>query len=237
MGSSSASAAESRRSVRRSATLLAMLLAWQAAGAGPVSHAAPDAVPAPSPPAATASDLSSLLAGMRSATGVVARFQETKELALLSAPLEATGTIYFVPPDRLVRVVSSPGRSRLVIDGDRVRFEDETGEKTLDLSASPIARQMIDSFVVLFNGDERRLKELYETSFAGDGRAWRLGLVPRRSPLDRLIASFELSGTGAHIDRMVAVEPDGDRTVTTFGETDPDHRFDQRELAELFGSS
>lgn len=197
------------------------------------------AVPAggSAPGAATLSqtaDLSALLRGMRSAPGVIAHFTETKELALLSAPLESTGTIYFVPPDRLVRVVTSPGRSRLVVDGDKVRFEDDNGRKALDLSSSPMARQLIDSFVVLFSGDEVRLEQLYSTAFSSDGTSWRLRLLPRSAPLDRMIASFDLSGEGAHIDRMEAVEPDGDRTVTRFGETDAQHRFGADELGELF---
>jgi len=198
----------------------------------PAGHAAP-AVASPIADGA-ARDLSALLAGMRSTSGVVAQFTETKELALLSSPLEATGTIYFVPPGRLVRVVTSPGRSRLVVDGDKVRFEDETGRKSLDLSASPMARQMIDSFVVLFNGDEKRLKELYTTEFKADGDAWHLHLLPRSAPLDRMVASFDLTGSGARIDRMESVEPDGDRTVTRFGDTDSQHEFSDRELAELF---
>jgi hypothetical protein len=133
-------------------------------------------------------------------------------------------------------MVTSPGRSRLIVDGDKVRFEDETGSKGMDLSSSPIARQMIDSFVVLFNGDEKRLKELYEASFSADGQAWHLHLVPRSIPLGRMIASFDLSGSGARIDRMEAAEPDGDRTVTVFGETEVQHRFSDSELAELFAA-
>ena len=38
-----------------------------------------------------------------------------------------------------------------------------------------------------------------------------------------------------NIDRMEAVEPDGDRTVTRFGETDAQYRFGAKELADLFG--
>jgi hypothetical protein len=56
-------------------------------------------------------------------------------------------------------------------------------------------------------------------------------------PLDRMIGSFDLTGTGARIDRMVAVEPDGDRTVTVFGETEVHRRFSEAELAALFGPS
>jgi len=207
--------------------------ALPAAPVGPRTEPAAD----PDPGVATAplaADLSALLAGMRSAPGVIAQFTETKELALLSAPLESTGTIYFVPPDRLVRVVTSPGRSRLVVDGDKVRFEDDNGRKALDLSASPMARQLIDSFVVLFNGDEARLKELYVTEFSSDGTTWRLRLLPRSAPLNRMVGSFDLTGAGARIDRMESVEPDGDRTVTLFGETNAQHRFGAEELVELF---
>jgi len=232
MESSNASATErtARRMARAvaRAALLAASLAWSAIAAAGTS----------TPPAAAAepstADLSALLNGMRSAPGVVAQFTETKELALLSAPLEATGTIYFVPPDRLVRVVTSPGRSRLVVDGDKVRFEDDNGRKALDLSSSPIARQLIDSFVVLFNGDEARLKQLYNAEYTAEGERWRLHLSPRSAPLDRMVSSFNLSGAGARIDRMEAVEPDGDRTITRFGETDARHRFGAKELADLF---
>jgi hypothetical protein len=220
--------------------LVGAALAFCAAVAVAAEQTAPAAVPAPDAGSAQvvpAGDLSALLAGMRSATGVVARFRETKELKLLSSPLEAAGTIYFLPPARLVREITSPGRSRLIVDGDQVRFEDETGSKAMDLSGSPIARQLIDSFVVLFNGDEKRLKELYEASFSADGNAWKLHLVPRSMPLNRMVASFDLAGTGAHIDRMESVEPDGDRTITVFGDTEVHHRFSEAELATLFGPS
>lgn len=233
MGSWIASVAERRAS--RAALVLSVALA-----AAPAPVFAEDAT-APAPAAAAAApaghDLSALLRGMRSTTGVVASFTETKELALLSSPLEASGTIYFVPPNRLVRIVTSPGRSRLVVDGNKVRFDDETGKRSLDLAASPIARQLIDSFVVLFNGDEARLKELYVAEFQADGDSWRLHLSPKSMPLSRMIASFELAGTDSRIDRMEAVEPDGDRTVTRFGETDASHRFGDKELSELFGEA
>jgi len=188
-------------------------------------------------------DLSSMLAAMRSSPGVVAEFTESKELALLSSPLESAGTIYFIPPHRFVRVVTSPARSRLVVDGDKVRMEDSSGNKALDLSASPIARQIVDSFVVLFNGDEARLRELYRAEYSEDASAaganaasgaWHLRLAPRSMPLDRMISYFDMYGHGAHVDRMEAVEPDGDRTVTKFGKTDVEHRFTERELADLF---
>src|SRR5512138_2290844 len=97
--------------------------------------------------------LEALMRGMAGASGVEAHFREEKRLALLSEPVESRGTLYFVPPNRLSRETSEPSRSRLVIDGDRVSFDDAAGGNTVDLSASPIAREYVANFVVLFNGD------------------------------------------------------------------------------------
>lgn len=214
------------------AALLALTVVVGGAEEGGRVAPAPAPVPSATPVALT---LSELMRGMGSASGVVGQFTETKHLALLSEPLEATGTIYFIPPGRLVRLTTSPGRSRLVVDGDKVRFEDESGSNGMDLSASPIARQFVDAFVVLFNGDEARLKSLYDVQFSVEGQSWRLHLVPHSMPLSRMISYFELVGAGPRIDHMEMAEPDGDRTVTRFGEVDVAHRFGAAELASLFG--
>ena len=121
--------------------------------------------------------------GMAGATGVVARFREEKRLALLSEPLESRGTLTFVPPNRLSRETSEPSASRLVIDGDRVFFRDAAGSDAVDLSASPIAREYVANFVVLFNGDLDALRRRYDPKFSADAKGWRLVLTPRAKPL------------------------------------------------------
>jgi hypothetical protein len=60
------------------------------------------------PREAAALELGELLRGMASAPGVHARFHETKEIALLSAPIEADGEIFFVPPRRFARITTRP---------------------------------------------------------------------------------------------------------------------------------
>jgi hypothetical protein len=171
---------------------------------------------------------------MAGTSGVVARFREVKEIALLSAPLEVRGTLTFVPPDRLVRVTTEPGRSRLVIDGERVSFEDEAGSEAMDLSENPVARAFVANFIVLFNGDLAGLRERYEPEFRVDGARWRLALVPRRPPLSDFVAHVRLEGEGRSLGRMELLEVDGDRTTTTFSEVEVDRRFAPEELERLF---
>jgi outer membrane lipoprotein-sorting protein len=174
------------------------------------------------------------MAGMAGTPGVVARFREVKELALLSAPLESRGTLYFAPPDRLARIVEQPGPSRLVIDGERLLFHDAAGGDEVDLSGHSIAREYVSNFIVLFNGDLDALQERYTPTFHADGRAWSLELRPRRRPLADFVERVTLQGEGRVLQRMELVESDGDRTTTWFEEVEIDHRFGTAESERVF---
>jgi outer membrane lipoprotein-sorting protein len=187
--------------------------------------------PAEPPPAPT---LEAFMAGMAGTSGVEARFREVKEVALLAEPLEVRGTLFFVPPDRLARVTHEPGRSRLVIDGERLSFEDEADGEAIDLSGNPVAREFVSNFIVLFNGDLEALRARYEPHFRVEGGRWSLRLVPRRRPLRDFVAFVRLEGEGRSLARMELVETDGDRTVTTFTEVEVDRRFGAEELSRLF---
>jgi hypothetical protein len=143
---------------------------------------------------------------MAGASGVEARFREEKQLALLSEPIESRGTLYFVPPNRLSRETREPSASRLVIDGDRVSFRDAAGGQTVDLSASPIAREYVANFVVLFGGDLDALRKRYEPHFRADANGWTLELVPRAARLREFITRVTLSGRGRALERMEMIE-------------------------------
>lgn len=179
--------------------------------------------------------LDELLRHMATTRGVVAEFHEVKVLALLDAPLETKGTLYFVPPDKLARVTTAPAVTRLVLDGRRMRFEDETGASDVDLAENPVARQFAENLIVLWRGDRAALEALYKLDFHADGARWTLGLRPLGAPLDRFIASLRLSGDGQTMREMELVETDGDRTQTVFEKTEVDHAFGAEEEREIFG--
>jgi outer membrane lipoprotein-sorting protein len=194
--------------------------------AGSASAEAPVESPTPT--------LEALMAGMAETTGVWARFVEQKEIALLSEPIETRGTLVFVPPDRLRRSTAEPSRSELVIAGERFAFHDEAGSDAVDLGANPLARQFVESFIVLFSGDLVKLRERYETEFTSAGANWSLALRPRSRPLSDLIERITLVGTGPRLGGMVMLEKDGDRTTTRFSEVEVDRHFTPAELEQLF---
>src|SRR6185369_16891097 len=119
-------------------------------------------------------------------------------------------------------------------DGDRVSFHDAAGGNTVDLSASPIAREYVSNFVVLFNGDLDALRSRYEPHFRADAKGWTLELVPRAARLREFIAKVTLAGHGRALDRMELVEAGGDRTTTWFEGVRSDRVWSDAELARIF---
>lgn len=226
---------------RRTAACLAV------AGALARAVAAAEQAPAPAVHAATPADtavvaerpqtLEDLMRVMAETPGVVADFTETKRLAILEAPLQTRGRLYFIPPDRMARHTNAPGKSSLIIDGDRLRFEDEAGNDDIDLAANPVARVFVENFIVLFNGDLAELRRRYEPTFKVDGERWSLTLVPKAAPLARLIESIEMRGDAAGMRSMTLREEGGDTTETVFENLDTRHRFSEREIADYFATA
>src|SRR4029453_971557 len=187
---------------------------------------------ADSPPAT----LEALMAGRARAGGVVAEFRETKQLALLSAPLESRGVLHFLPPDRMLRRTLEPAPSSLLVDGRRVVFREAPGAAPGALSADPSAREFVDNFTPVFRGDLAALQRRYETRFESDPPRWRLVLEPKDAMLRRFVASLTLSGEGESMREMVLVERDGERTTTRFERVETDHVYTPEEIAALFGT-
>ena len=183
---------------------------------------------------AAPTELDEVLRRMASASGVEATFEERKELALLAAPLESRGVIYFVPPDRFARFTSSPAASALLVNGDAVQLRE--GGEAIDLSGNPVARVFVENFVALWSGDRERLDSLYRVELGGTRDAWELRLVPRRPPLSEVLAAITLRGDRDAMRELLVEERDGDRTTTRFSATRTDRVFTPAELARIFGA-
>jgi hypothetical protein len=177
--------------------------------------------------------LAELMNRMAATAGVIADFQEQKEIALLEQPLRSSGRLYFAPPDRLARFTLQPEFSALVIDGNRLHFQESTGEE-FDLSGNPMARIFVDNFIVLFNGDLERLQALYHTNFSTEGEDWSLVLTPRRAPLGEFVEEIALRGGPRGMREMVIQNSDGDRTETRLDVVDHDYAFTTEDLHTLF---
>jgi hypothetical protein len=178
--------------------------------------------------------LERLLDGFAAMPGLSAEFREEKFMALLAEPLVNEGTLHFAK-GKLVRHVTKPVASSVLIADGLLEFGDASGKETIDLAQNPVVRLFVDSFVHIFAGDRTALEQLYAIQFTpGEGGSWVLVLRPRMSPIDKVIDRVILDGTQLAVAKMRIIEVGGDETITTFTKVDTAKKFGERELAELF---
>ncbi len=202
-----------------------------------------------------------LLEGFSRMTGLEARFEEEKFLALLAAPLRSRGRLYFAPPATLLRRVESPSRQEILIRENQVRISSvgsggadrAPAVQTIDLRARGGIRPLVESMIWIFTGDRASLERVYDIDyqrFSGDAAQdmdrpaarpssgpWQIRLTPKTAPLSDLIRELRVSGRGRGADTMELIETSGDRTVTHILDADPDRTFSPAERLELFGDS
>ncbi len=179
-----------------------------------------------------------LLASFKSTTGLEARFEEEKFLALLAAPLRSKGRLYFSPPATLLRRVEAPRAQDILVTGNRVRISDGTEEQTIDLAARSEVRPLVKSMIWIFTGDLDSLERVYtvdyQTITKGNAVRWQVRLIPKQAPLSQLVRELRVAGTGSAADTLELVETSGDRTITRFFEVNARRRFEPAERRALF---
>jgi outer membrane lipoprotein-sorting protein len=170
-----------------------------------------------------------------SKSGVVrARVEETRTLALLSEPIETEGVVYFAPPSRLARYTTRPGTSRVVVNGTRVAFSDETGHRTMDLGASEVAQTLIGNLMFLLRGDAAALRERYVVAFRATRAGWELDLEPRSRAVRALIERTVFRGEGSSVSSMETIETNGDHSIARFLDVETGVDLAPAELDRIF---
>jgi hypothetical protein len=184
-----------------------------------------------------------LFAGFRAMTGLEARFEEEKYLALLAAPLRSSGSLYFLPPSTLLRRVEEPRRQEILIQASRIRISQGAEVQTIDLGVYREIRPLVDSLIWIFTGDLASIEEVYRVEYEvfelGTGERaesrWQMTLSPKRAPLSSLLRKMKVRGAGLTVSSIELIETSGDRTLTHFSHANSRRVFDTAEQLELFG--
>jgi outer membrane lipoprotein-sorting protein len=153
---------------------------------------------------------------------------------MLVEPLRSAGEMYFDPPDRMVRITTSPGHSKVVVTGTHVAIRDETGTRMLDLGASRTAQGLVDHLMVVLRGDLPELRDRYTVTFTSDASAWRLELVPRDRRVRAMIARIEFVGSGWMLESMSTYQTNGDTTHSLFSAIEMGVELSEGQRREMF---
>jgi outer membrane lipoprotein-sorting protein len=172
---------------------------------------------AASEPRLDARQLMQMLAGVRSAS---ATFVETRHSPLLKSPLVSRGTLTYRRPDQLEKVVVSPHKERIALQGDRLTIDSAAaGRREIELGpgASGIAA-LIEAVRATRAGDLARLERDFDVVVSGTLDDWQLRLKPRAANVAQYVNAIGVWGSGARLRRVEVWEATGDRTVMDIDE-------------------
>ncbi len=160
--------------------------------------------------------LAELMAGLSRVPSGTARFVERKYLQMTTAPLQSSGILRYVAPDRLEKQTLLPQPSRLTIAGDRLTVE-RPGEpaRVISLQERPEIGALVAGVRATMAGDLTTLTRFYTTSLHGDAAGWQLDLSPREPHIRELVSIIRITGSGDALTGVETLESDGDRTEMT----------------------
>jgi outer membrane lipoprotein-sorting protein len=162
-------------------------------------------------------DLRTLMGRLAEVPSSRTRFVETRELAILTHPLELRGTLSYERPNRLQKHTQSPFDELLSVDGDSLTLVNRAkGEqRVFSLREQPALGVLVESVRATLAGDLATLQKHYRVKLSGSRGGWRLALAPIDSRVRAYVDSITLSGAQARLTRIEVVEGAGDRSVMT----------------------
>jgi hypothetical protein len=154
------------------------------------------------------------LARVQSSQG---KFVERKYLAILTRPLESSGTISFRAPDHLEKHTRSPKVKDLVLDRGVLTIDDKARNirRTLVLQEYPAVWAFVESIRSTLAGDLPTLQRFYRIRLDGDAANWRLQLLPIERRTREMVREIVIGGHGDRVTRVEMRESNGDRSVMT----------------------
>jgi outer membrane lipoprotein-sorting protein len=165
------------------------------------------------PAMAVSFDVAQLMDGLARQPGGLAKFTETRHLALLDKPLVSTGEMQFTPPDRLEMRTLTPKPEFMLLDRDRVTLERDQRRMTIRLNSRPEVLAFVDSVRGLLSGNRASMERNYLMQLQGEAARWVLTLYPKDADIAALIQRITVSGTNSQIRTIEYLQADGDRSV------------------------
>ncbi len=148
-----------------------------------------------------------------------ARFVEKKYIAILDKPVESSGELVFVAPDRLEKHTLKPRSESMVLDGDRITMEQNSKRLTVNLRSYPEVAAFIESIRGTLAGDRQALEKVYKLDLTGSAERWQLVLVPIQARMSNIVKSIRIGGAHADVDSVMFDQADGDRSEMTISGT------------------
>jgi len=162
-------------------------------------------------------DLQRLMRELAQVKTANARFLERRHLGILTAPLESSGTLVYIAPDRLEKHTLRPRPESLVLERNELTVEskERNQRRTLVLQDYPVIWAFVESIRATLAGDLPALSRFYQVGLDGGERQWRLSLIPSDPRMQDVVSEIRISGDSSWINAIEMIETGGDRSVMT----------------------
>lgn len=150
-----------------------------------------------------------------------ASFTETKFIALLERPLESSGELLFLAPDRLEKRTLKPRPELMVLAGGQLSIERGRQKHRLALQDYPEVAGMVESIRATLAGDRAALEKVYRLELQGSAERWTLSLTPTEARIAAVLSRIRIEGSGDELRRIDIFQADGDRSEMTIRKTAP----------------
>ena len=164
--------------------------------------------------AATAAwDLQELMQNLSQAKPGRATFVERKFIAVLDRPVESSGELLYMPPDRLEKRTLKPRPESMVVSGNELVVERGRQKHRLQLQSYPELAVFIDSIRGTLAGDLKTLERSYQVSLEGHASRWTLQLLPLDEKMKAVVQRIRISGAVDEVRSVEIFQADGDRSM------------------------
>ncbi len=157
--------------------------------------------------------LPQLMSGFAAVAESRARFHEEKHLAMLTEPLQLSGTLHYVRPDQIEKRITQPYAESLRINHDRLEWDSRGRTRTLSLRSQPQIWALVESLRATLAGDLPALRRHYKVKLEGVRTHWSLTLEPRYASLSQFIEQIRMQGLDNQLRQVEIVEANGDRSL------------------------
>lgn len=140
-----------------------------------------------------------------------ASFIERRLSALTNNPLESRGTLSFSSSGVIEKLTVSPLRERVTITAESLTIDGGAKPPTIiKLDASGGMAGYGIGLRALLAGNEKALRQVFDSKFSGSFDNWKVQLLPKDAALRRGIRQITVSGSGANLRVIETSEPGGD---------------------------
>lgn len=156
--------------------------------------------------------LMQLLSKTRSAH---ANFVETKSIAMLDAPVESSGELFYKAPDYFEKRTLKPKPESMVLDGNTLIMERGKKKRSLQLQNYPEIAAFTESIRGTLAGDRQALERTYQLKLEGSMQQWELLLTPIDSKMQKVLKDIRISGAADELLTIEISQADGDSSLMT----------------------